>query len=370
MTIADDDLVIDVDIDGGIEADAPAAKPAPKFQGKPQSRISPDLRAEWDRERGELTRVVETERTRAADAEKRAQEASEKASTRERQAISAHLEKLKSEWQSRNADKGQIEAGINAEKARVQSAREKYRAAREAGDVAAETEAVTAISDSQSIIHQLETGKVGAENEITRLEKLYEEHAALARDVLEQEERKAKEAKQRAETEAAAKASQPKALTGDEWIESARSSVGDDGVAWLKEHKEFATDQKLNRKLFLFAEDYALDNGQESLKSKAFLDALNEKFFPNQESEGDDVAEEVDDEPAPAPPKKSAVASAPVSRSSPGRSTTQVQNGKVRLTSDEQSIALQMYPDMDRNSALKKYASNKALAIRDGHYNR
>lgn len=371
----DQDLIIDIPLDGiSIDHDdAASAKPTkpvlptggarPSALAKAAGKPDADRISALERERDEAARVAAEARTRATQLEEVARVAAEGRVKAEETAERRTREAMGSHWAKLHADKAQIEGAIAATQAEANAAERDLVAAAEAADAVKQAAAQRALAKAEAVLAKLEDGRLAADAQIDETRRLYEER-----------QRHAREPKPEPKPEPPKKAeAEPEApRTADEWIDkTARTALGEDGAAWLREHKEFVTDAKLNRKLLRFADDYVDDHGPAALKSAEFRAALNERFFPKAD-EGDDMSAnddgEVDLAEEPAPPAKRTAPSAPVSRSSPAR--PQSGNGKIRLSPDEQSIAAQMYPDLDRNAALKKYASNKARAIADGHYNR
>lgn len=230
-------------------------------------------------------------------------------------------------------------ADPNAPALRAQLADRKVQAQRELSRV--EAELVT-----------LEAGKHSAEAAAHEAKRYWE---AAAQDA---------DATTRAVAEAAAKEQQQsKTQTADQWIDQCPAATR----PWLREHREFTTDPVKHRKLLRFAEEYAEDHGGvAALDTADYVAAMNAKFFPKQQDE--DVGDG-DNEP-PAEPRRHSAPAAPPSRSSSpaGGGGGGGSGSRIRLSADEVSVAVQMYPDLQRQDALKKYATNKARAIREGLY--
>lgn len=371
----DDDLIIDID-SGVAELATPSkpigptgVRPSALAKGGPaKPAVAPDADriAVLERERDAAAAARDAERARVAEVTERytreaarAAEAERMAGERTEQAMRAHWERMKSEH-------SQIVGAIAQTQSEADIAQREYVSATEAGDAASAAKAQRAMSRAEAALMQLESGRTASEQEIARTRALFENHEVRARQPERHPERQPEPKEQPKEPE--------RAPTPDEWIDGARGVLGDDGAAWLREHKEFAdVSSKMNRKFVRFADDYAEDHGKDALRSPQFLAEVNAKFFPQAEAETDETGEGSADvdltEDQPAQPQRKAAPSAPVSRSSPARPQQTTGGGRVRLSTDEQAIATQMYPDMDRNSALKKYASNKARAMADGLYN-
>lgn len=316
-----DDLVVDIPTDI-IEVPAAGAPPAAAVPDKTK-QLPPDDTADrlarLEREREAAARERDEERSARVQAERVAREhsaaratAEETAQTREQQALNAH-------WARIHSDRDHIAAAIQTAEAREKSAKDDFRAAREAGNADKEAEALAAIADSRAMMSQLEQGKIAAERQIEETRRALQERA----------ERVAAAGKSRADDPATKPAAepQPAPVTPDAWIDGVRPSLGDTNANWLREHKEFVTDPKLNRKLLRFADDYADDHGVSALKSDDFRRALDERFFPDKE------------EPAPAPvpaptqerSRPRATSSAPVSRGSQFFSSANPNGTQVRL---------------------------------------
>ncbi len=137
----------------------------------------------------------------------------------------------------------------------------------------------------------------------------------------------------------------------------------------MREHREFAdpnSDENVDLNAFAAKWLRKNKNDPNSLNTHAFVEALDAQFATQEEAEVAEAEPEV--VPATKVQPRKTTPSAPVSRSStPGRSQGTTEIG---LDLAEQQTATQMYPDLDRNAALKRYAKNKAMALRDGLYER
>lgn len=256
--------------------------------------------AALEREREEARREAEAARAALAEAAEFARQAQagrvtaeDTARLREQQAMRAHVLRLQS-------DKSQIEGAISATQSEAAMAQRELIQAIEAGDAKRQAEAQHAIAKAEAALSQLENGKYAADTELSKANRLFEEH--------EQARTAARKAEPAPERRAEP---QPEAMTPDKWIDTTvRQVLGDKGADWLRENKQFATDTKLNRKFLRFADEYAEDHGQGALKSAEFLEALNDKFFPDREErepEPERVAERQR-------PTARATSAAPVSR--------------------------------------------------------
>lgn len=280
----DDGFIVDIpdgsielahDADGLPRTDPVKKEPAPA-KAKPDAVVdlAPKKNAAADddaedkriarlqRDHEAARREAEANRLRAEAAEAMAREAlaarnkaEDTAGLRTEQAIRAHYTRVAAEHDS-------IVGAISTTRNQVETAKREYQMAREAGDAARETEAMDALSEARAALAQLETGRVAAKEQVEQAKGVYEQFAAEKQAT---PARKEPEVPQR----------QP---TPDEWINATRAHVGDDGADWLRTHKEFVTDQKLNRKFLRFADDYADDHGPEALKSREFVEELNRRF--------------------------------------------------------------------------------------------
>lgn len=312
-----DDLVVDIPTDI-VEVPASGAPPARAFAPE-KTTPAPDDTAErlvrLEREREVAARERDEERAARVQAERFAREqsvaratAEETVQTREQQVMNAH-------WARIHSDRDHIVAAIATAEAREQSAKDAFRAAREAGSADKEAEALSAIADSRAMMSQLEQGKIAAERQIEDTRRALQERAASR-----QPQPRADDAGSRV---AADPQPQPAPVTPDAWIDGVRPSLGDTNANWLREHKEFVTDAKLNRKLLRFADDYADDHGVAALKSDQFRQALDGKFFPDKEEPAPVQAQER--------PRPRATSSAPVSRGSQFFSSANPNGTQVRL---------------------------------------
>lgn len=306
VAIPDDSVVIP-----GVEGDKPETKTdAPKDDAKwrassvaKRGAEDPDAKriTTLERERDEHARIAEEARQRAtqleadrrSEAEARAR-AEEVASRREAQAMGAH-------WARLNSDKTQIEVAIGSAQERELSARQRFIAARESGDASAEADAMKVMSEATAAIAQLEQGKIAAERQLEETRRYIEDYQQQAKQPKPEPEKKPDPV--------------PKVQTADDWINgTARPALGDDGAAWLAENKQFVTDPRQNRLFLAFADLYAAEHGQSALKSEEFLEALNDKFFPDKEEREERTERRREPEPEPERPRSRAPTSAPVSR--------------------------------------------------------
>ena len=273
MADTDDELIVDIpndaiDIgdkkDGGAVVAKVADEPMPgKATGVRASALAKGdpVKAENDRIAA-LERNLEAERSRAAAAEAAAIAAHESRIKAESTASERTEQAMRSHWAKINSDFSQIAGAIAQTQSEADIAQKEMIAAHEAGDMARVATAQRAMSKAEAALVQLESGRIAAEEEIARTKRVYESYTPT-------------------KPEPAPKV-EPRAPTPDEWIDSTRSALGDEGADWLRQNKQFATDPKMNRKLLRFADEYAEDHGQGALKSADFVAALNAKFFPDE----------------------------------------------------------------------------------------
>lgn len=258
--------------------------------------------ARLQREHDASRREAEANRLRAEAAEAVARDAivarskaEDTAGVRTEQAIRAHYTRVAAEHDS-------IVGAIGSTKNQVESAKREYQMAREAGDAARETEAMDALSEARAALAQLDAGRIAAKEQVEHAKGVYEQFAAERNTTPVRKEPEA-----------------PKRLPSpDEWIDATRPHVGEDGADWLRTHKEYVTDPKLNRKFLRFSDDYADDHGPDALKSREFVEELNRRFAtdddePEQPRRQRSRVRSDDDEDRPAP-RSRAASSAPVAR--------------------------------------------------------
>lgn len=332
MANSDDDFIVDIptdaiDIGGNKDAAAaPAKAPKEENPGKP-SGVRVSALAKQDTGKAEADRIaalqrdLDQERERAAAAEAAALAAHDARVKAEGTASKRTEEAMRAHWAKIHSEHSQITGAIAQTQSEADIAQKELIAATEAGDAQRAASAQRAIAKAEAALLQLENGRIAAESEIAHTKRIYEGYQPAKIDA-----------------EPPPRTEPKRAPTPDEWIDSTRSAIGDEGANWLRTNKEFATDPKLNRKLLRFADDYADDHGREALKSPEFIAALNEKFFP---SSGEDEGEVVEDrrakeraevEEAPKPQRQTRTApAAPVSRGNNFFSSRNPNATQVRL---------------------------------------
>lgn len=329
MSIADEDVIVEIpsdaiqlghDKDGLPRTDPGKETSVEKPVRRRVERAEPDesaLAAKAESERvAALERDLETERAARAAAEDVARaasaaraEAETTAGKRTDQAMRAHWAKVNADHAKVSSDYQQIAGAISATQAEALQAEKDYIAASELGDHAKAAAAQRIMAKAEAALIQLENGRTVVERE---------REAAQAEIARVREAFDGMAAQPKAETRPEPKA-EPKPQTPDDWINTARSALGNDGAAWLRSHKEFVTDPKLNKKLLRFADEFADDHGPDALKSAEFRKALDAKFFPDESDMDDDDRDDGSavvetEKPKVAPKPKATVSAAPVSR--------------------------------------------------------
>jgi hypothetical protein len=351
--MADNEMLVDVDIpidiEGAYDPETGLHKtvPAERKKGPPPEIKVEDFEA--------LKRDRDAERAARTKAEQDARAATDSAKVASGRLQETTVQAYGAHYAAVSGRLNEINTAIASTEAIANSAE------RELVDV----EAALASAADDNERRMLAERKVKAQRELSRAEsELVALHSGKGRQEAEVQTAKGYWEAAAAHADAAAKATprtepeQPKQLTPDEWIDTCPPATR----PWLREHPEWRNDQKLYKKILRFADEYVDDHGASALDSKDFVAALDARFFPK---EDDDVTE---DPPAEAPRARNAPA-APVSRASTPNGTPAPSGGsKIRLTPDEQTTAIGLYPDMERGEALRKYATNKARAIRDGRY--
>lgn len=298
----------------------PAPKPEPKFS-EADLDAARRAAAEAQAQLAERTKELEAERSGRIVAEEKASKTTEMS--------------WRSHWARVNSELSEAKGHISAVSADRDAARRDLRAAVEAQDADKMADANERIAQAAGLLSTLEQKRYEAEGAIERTKTDYAEYAAAA----PKPEPKA-EPKKDKEPEPS------KPLGPDEWIESAKGTIGNDGADWLKENRQYVTDVKLHKKLLRFADEYLDDHGQHALKSPAFIEALNEKF--NLKPKEAEVAEIEEPEAVveTKPQVRKAAPAAPVSRNTvPAQSSSK--NGGIVLTQAQYNHAPEIYDNYE-----------------------
>lgn len=349
---AEADIFVDVDIPGlspvldtsisqGIE---PATKPTPDDTAKAIEQITRERDAWKQRAEGgdakSLASLAEAQRAREA-AEARAGQAAEG--------------ELRAKWNETVNQHETLAAGVIQMKDVIEtSKRELASAIADENITNAErgrrvAEAQSRMSLAAADLRTLEQGEADAKNEIERMKRTIQ--AARAAPPPEP-------AKPPVQAQP-----EPQKETPDQWIARFPQKTQE----WLKAHPDYVSNTAMNEKLVTFAKDYH-DGGSVPLHDDNFIKALNKRFGFG----GDDVANDVPVMEVDTTNHASTRAAAPVSRNNAptGNNNAVTPTGRVRLSGEERNTAIAMFPNDDQNEAIRRYARNKAEAIRDGKYAR
>lgn len=387
-TYGDDyqDLLVDIDLDlpDHIEPSSGwvAGEPAKQrlSEGAKKAAEIADQKGDQDappnRELEEAKRAAREAQARldaltqqsAADRE-RALKAEGDAHKMETTALTAHAARMKSEYDRANSDKTQVKSHIAQWNSHVEMAKQNLIAARESGDAKTEAEMQDQIAQARAQIAQLEQTEVNVDREIQRLKA--EADKAVAQ--VQRSRQAAAEREERLRREAEEEAKKPKPVDPDQYVEKVRNAIGDYGADWFKEHKEFAVDGAKNRRAQAFVEDWVDRNGEAALRTPAFKEALEARFFPENVKKKDPdpepqttrrqekrMSDEDRDAQAAAPPGRQSNSAASGGNGSGGGGS------KMRLTQLEAEHAVELFPDLDPAAARKQYAENKAKLMAAG----
>ena len=266
VEIPDDLITVGFDADGlpkTIAArDQPPEVVAKEDAGTVQKKKDEDeLVKQLRKERDDRAREAEEAKQQALDAVRQAQEAAKARAQAEAAAAKNHGYAVNSHMQRMHAERGQVESGLAAAKASVAQLKDMLKRAVSEGDGDRVADITEQMALASADLREFERGKAGIEAEIAR-------HQA------------AFEAADEPAAKAAPEPAAAKTPTPDDWIESCPKATH----AWLKDHRDYVTDPKLNRKLMRFADEYMEDNGgAHALNTSDFIEALNAKFFPKKE---------------------------------------------------------------------------------------
>lgn len=318
----DDDIMGDLDI----SIAEPPASPNPEARVAPQPRPAPQ-------EDDAVARALEAQRRAEqlqADAIRQRDEAIRRAQEREQELSKERTDREDAEFNS-------ILTAMAAEQANLEKAEADYAAASSVGDWGSAAKAQRAMAIAGGRLDRLEDGK---------------------RSFDARREAKAKEPERQ---------QQPQPQAGDP-VEAqiAALQIPEEGKNWLRNHRDYLTDPRKNRRL-QSAHDDASDVAP--IGTPKYIEALETALGLRQESQRQE-------EPAPQPQKRSIPMTAPVSREVPTASGTRKQSS-MRLTEEERKIARDSIPDRPDlpklTNAQKEYlyARNKAKyeqMKRDGTY--
>jgi len=221
-------------------------------------------------------------------------------------------------WGRLNSDFDNINGAIALAASEKDAAKSAYKAAFDAGDSNAAADAQDRIAVIAAKMQTLESGKHGIEAKIDETRRVFEADAAAAKEPRHVAEPK-NDPPQRQMTVDDYIGSQPRKTTG----------------AWLADHKDYVSDPAKHKELLTFADEFVKDYGPTQLHTKAFVDALNERFNPT-EIETAIEDHEMDDEPeievkAAPKAKPKTTAAAPVSRNANTFSSRNMDGNKIKL---------------------------------------
>ena len=314
--MAPEDLVIDIPSDditiNPNDGAAPAANvvaepakdtPAVVDEAAPEhviDSIKKDLEQALRRSEEKSREIEEAKRQATEERTARTKLESDLANTTDK-AFRAH-------WQAVTSEQQQIVNGIQSRKSEMLAAKSAYKQALDAGNSDAAADANERMASIAAELLALENGKAGAEQAVKEAESYFRAKQAVPKTVPKPET--------------------PRQPTPDEWIGQVRNAFGGKPADWLEKNRQFVTDPKLNQKLLKLADYYREVEGK-PLDSQDFIQTLNSKLL------GEPMAEE-EAKPAPvaAGVKKSAIASAPVSRGGDYFSSRNLNAGKIKLPSD------------------------------------
>lgn len=363
----DDDLLVDIDLD--LPTNVAAASgwvstepPEPKKEEKPKaSEPAPSAELEEARRQAQDAQSRLDALSKRADEEREGRlKAQELAERNQTYALNAHLARLDANLARVTSDHEQINTSISAWKGHLDMAKRQFALAREAGDTRAEADLTDQIAEARNILNNLEAGKTGSASAIEEAKRNRDQARLAAQEVQKRTDEEAEQAR--------GKEPQPKQITPDEHISNVREKAGNYAADWFKEHREFITDGRLQKKMQVFVEDWVDRNGESAVRTQSFKDALDERFgFKKAEPDPEPEPEEEEEMEDEKPQRSQAAPAAPVSRQSNSVTKPNGQPGsRIRLSEQEQATALMMYPDMTPGDAKKKYATNKARLIADG----
>lgn len=380
------------DIDPEMEEALGSLRAGSDEDGLPRTDVAPDKRQtktetehpevvslrqkldEGNRERERISQEMAAERSARETEKVRADKAEKDRDTNSTLAIRAHRDAVTARYQEAAQAQSEIESGLQAAQAikgTLEDTKRRILADDNLDPRERANQLVKVDSDLNAYANRIETlesGKRGVESRVADARQTYEEterRLASLRDK-EPETKEAEPEKKQPEPK--------KAVTADDFIANAPIPAR----AWLREHKEFAEpDSKELRRLSAYAASWLADNNRDPNDPKAWDDmdaatfqkAMDAKFFPKAKEKEIVAEDEPEDEGrAEAQEAKTtkSYAAPPTRSSAPNRNGNG--RGEVPLDSFEQDTAMKMYPDLDRAAALKRYARNKAMALRDGLY--
>lgn len=343
-----------------IEAEAePAHKPTVRKAPEAPQVTEADLNAERQR-----SQRLQAERDRLAQ-EREAEH--RRAETNETYALNAHRRSVHADYDKAEGDHQQIVAGISSTKATLDAIKRDLKAANTESDWDRVSELTEHMGLATAQLLALESGRGGAAARVAETKRIAEDTERALEGIRE---------KRKEVPAAEAKPQQPVYDKPEDWV-AAQTDIPPAIKTWLTDHVDFVTDQKKWRKVNNFATEWADDNGRESIGGSKFIEAMNERFFPETQEQEAEVAETEVVEPKAAEPQRRSQPAAPVSRTSaPGKAG----GGSIKLTQAEYAIApevINAFEDLDPDLQAKykvwsptaarvQYDRNNKRADKDG----
>lgn len=283
------------------EADDSAGKEAARVAALEKERDAANAKAE------RMEREAATERTRATEALERAARLGQDLDKRTGEAVGAHRAAMRERYAKTHSDYQNVAAGITNAQGMLAQAETDLASAIQNGDHGAQARLTAHISKVGAQLAQLETLKPNVEYELNEAKATYED---TERSVTEIARKKAEEPDPKPQPKGPKNHADFAANYADQWIDqSAPRAV----QSWLREHKDdVLKDEKKFKQLNAFANLYEAENGDGSLNSKDFANALEAKFYPKEDDVSERETEEVEvEEPK---PRAKRTPAAPVSR--------------------------------------------------------
>ena len=369
----DSDILVDIEIPVDDQAKAYEAVFEP--DGTPKDEAAPKIARVKDEPAEPKTVKADTrdaeietlrrERDTAAQTAKQIAEEASAVVARERQSRSeAEAEAAKRTDQAMRARWGQVTAEddhvgglLTSHKREQLDIKRELKAALDAGDTEKQAELMDRQSTVNAVVFELEKAKRTTASEVEKTRELF---TSVQQQRAEADRRAAEKPAPKEEVKQPV---QEKPKTPDDWIAQFPRKTAN----WLRENKEYVTDPDKHKQLMEFANEWATDYGQATLHTPQFIDAMNAKFAKQQEAEEPEQENVVEVETTPKRATQSH--SAPVSRASAPTKPSGQSGTKVRLTPDQQNIALSIFPEAKSPSeAYVMYAQGLQKATSEGRF--
>ena len=332
VEIKDPDIIeIPPDMQLGFDADGLPKTDPVEQAAEPEADKTKEELARLQRERDEMAEARQRAETEVVARSKDAQHAQEALEAerkvrveREGQVLQSHLHRVASDYRTVETQIQTMENAAASIDAMASTLEQQIAAASEAGNHTQLGALNRKIAQLEAQKQTHESGIAAAKERLLDIKTDYDRAYAAAAAP-----RPDKEAKPEVKPEPK-KDDPPAQVTPDQWIDSVKGVVGDAGTKWLKDNREFVTDGAKNAQLVAFSQYYGAKHGQSSLKSEAFVKALNAEFLP--ETEDETMSEEAPAKVEPkATTKAKATPAAPVSRGGSVFSSTNLDAKQVRL---------------------------------------